>query len=308
MVQYVTQKYEHVLKSTSESVSVHFRLGLNASELLPSLYSSGRHPLDAWYIHVMTTQFVGKNVTFLLFTDNIARLESILSDAAESIKDLHYVIIDEDFASSMLLMTLCQHHVIGTSSFGFWGAYLDTKQPTGGLTIIPPEYKEAFFCDPPYGEWKVVEPPFVLKWQQIPVGFPLNIVSEEEISSMEFISPILMGGLGNILFQLAAAHTLALQRNVPCIVAWWDQYPYALASEFRPFGGYPPPAPGITLKSIFPSIRYVDFFPKHRETWANLFHSPVAYEAFPRPLATPFVHGLFYDPKCLMFAFARSSF
>jgi hypothetical protein len=44
---------------------------------------------------------------------------------------------------------------------------------------------------------------------RIPAGAPKNLVSDEDIDAIgPFVAPILHGGLGNNLFQLAAAHTL----------------------------------------------------------------------------------------------------
>jgi hypothetical protein len=75
---------------------------------------------------------------------------------------------------------------------------------------------------------------------------------------------VLSGGLGNIMLQLAAVHCYAKKYNVPFVVAWWDQSNASLPISYRPFEGRGDPAPGITLKHIFPSLNYASFEPAYR--------------------------------------------
>ena len=61
--------------------------------------------------------------------------------------------MEEDFANSLLLMTLCQHHIVAPSMFGYWGAYLDRKQPSGGRVYVPEEFLKLYFKELPFNEW-----------------------------------------------------------------------------------------------------------------------------------------------------------
>ncbi len=73
---------------------------------------------------------------FFLFTDNKAQLQTVINKTLERFPNFRYIVVDEDEATSLALMTLCQHHVVTISSFGVWGAYLDPRQPSGGKTVV----------------------------------------------------------------------------------------------------------------------------------------------------------------------------
>ncbi len=67
----------------------------------------------------------------------------------------------------------------------------------------------------------------------IPVGWydpplhlgPPTINSEEELHDLgPYIAPIIYGGLGNVMFQLAAVHVMAKELRVPCVTGWFDHW------------------------------------------------------------------------------------
>ena len=43
------------------------------------------------------------------------------------------------------------------SSYSFWGAYLDKKQPRGGRTLFPPGFQVHYRDVWPYSNWELVE-------------------------------------------------------------------------------------------------------------------------------------------------------
>ena len=160
IVEYVTAKYAHDLQSpTRESVSVHFRLGGGDDPIeYKKVQEDRRFPSPSWYKLVLSKMFLPRSVTFLIFTDNLDRAKTLVTSLA--LIDSHVIYVDEDFVSSMVLMSLCKHHVGTVSTFSFWGAYLDKKQPYGGKTIFPPSFN-AFHGGHirPYETWELVPDP-----------------------------------------------------------------------------------------------------------------------------------------------------
>ena len=103
----------------------------------------------------------------------------------------------------------------------------------------------------------------IATWRSTQHGGPAVISSEKQLTAAQpFVTPVLHGGLGHVLFQMAGAHVLAKRHNVTCVIAWWNQQ--HATNEYMPFGGRGEPLPGITLKHMFPAITYVDFEPQTR--------------------------------------------
>ena len=152
-----------------------------------------------------------------------------------------------------------------------------------------------------------VSPPdhVVAQWRQLPPGVPPNIHTEEQLDSVgRFVSSIMRGGFGNILFELAASHSVAVRLNVTCLVAWWDQANIT-NSRYRPFHGRGDPVPGISLKHVFPNIVYVDFFPKYRNVNRYAL-SQVRRTEYIEPtraqqqrLKHLFLNGMYFNTRCL---------
>jgi hypothetical protein len=140
----------------------------------------------------------------------------------------------------------------------------------------------------------------VRKWRQLPMGTPRNIMSEAELAQVKpwFIAPVLSGGLGNHLFQMAAASTLARQRNATCVMGYWD--PGRVGSHYTPFGGRSLGIDCITLKHIFPNIIYADFEPLYRHVYKHSVARGMDYHKFPKSMPFPFIRGMFFDPACLL--------
>jgi hypothetical protein len=119
------------------------------------------------------------------------------------------------------------------------------------------------------------------------------------------LAPVLAGGFGNMLYQMATVYSIAKEINSTCLIAWWDQS--LNKGKYSPFDGRPPPAPGITLKHIFPNIRYVDFYPAPRQvlnskTCPSWLPDETRYIPFPpslRRINKIWIRGPFVDWHCL---------
>jgi hypothetical protein len=159
------------------------------------------------------------------------------------------------------------------------------------------------------------------------IGPPLFESKEQLDGFGPFISPVLSGGLGHIMLQIAAVYGFSKKYNVPLVVAWWDQSNTSLPRTYRPYGGRGDPAPGITLKHIFPSLRFAKFEPAYRgvtspdlcrcsekgngamsrseSTGSDLTVSlsrryrPLTVKSKQDLFARPFFDNTFYDPRCL---------
>ena len=144
----------------------------------------------------------------------------------------------------------------------------------------------------------------ISQWKDIPPDAPQSITTELQLTdfmaSSRFVSSIMRGGFGNILFQLAASHSVALKLNATCLVCWWDQR--TADALHRPFHGRGPPVPGISLKHIFPNIIYVDFYPSSRKVAKRAFSQfRGVYKKLSKrllDLKTPFMAGLYFHTRC----------
>jgi hypothetical protein len=141
MEQYINTKYSFLLQGDLETVSLHVRGG-GADEVDPRELRRRKHPSNQWYSHVMRHLFNVPAVIFVCFTDNKESLNMLLTMVSQKMAPVkvNYIIVDEDYAMSLLLMSRCQHHIGASSTFSFWGAYLDPRQPNGGRTVFPPQY------------------------------------------------------------------------------------------------------------------------------------------------------------------------
>jgi hypothetical protein len=151
---------------------------------------------------------------------------------------------------------------------------------------------------------------YLQAWLTLPPNVPPNINTEDELNAVvRFLAPVFSGGFGNVLYQMAAAYSITKEINSTCLIAWWDQLDSKLEKRNSPFGGRPPPAPGITLKHILPNIRYVDFYPATRQVLSSS-NCPYFIPLKQRTIFVPFppslserdkiwITGFFANYRCL---------
>ena len=138
MLNYVHGKYGSVLQEGARrAVAVHFRMGSAGSRHAPL-----PQPTVGWYRHVLRRVLNGPRLALLLFTDNVPVLRALLERTALVRGRVHHI-VDEDYAHALLMMTLCRHHVLSNAKLPFWGAYLDPRQPSGGVTVVPMHFLES---------------------------------------------------------------------------------------------------------------------------------------------------------------------
>lgn len=142
----------------------------------------------------------------------------------------------------------------------------------------------------------MMSPP-LKQWQVIPPSSPAAITTETllltALTTTPFLTPVLYGGVGDVLFQIAGVSVAAKARGDACIIAWWDED--TATGAYAPFDG---PLPNITLKNVFPNINYATFYPSHRGV-AHLSlkdSKPSANTPLPAYLPSPYIDMRLYDP------------
>lgn len=76
---------------------------------------------------------IGKNIHYILFTNDIPWVEAHFSDIIN--KTIVSWNSGENSYRDMQLMSLCKHNIIANSSFSFWGAYLNKNMDK--IVIVP---------------------------------------------------------------------------------------------------------------------------------------------------------------------------
>ncbi len=123
---YLKIKYAHLLSGDRTPVSVHIRAW---HELEPDPSVKHRvHPSDAWYRKVLEDKLDPAKVVYLVFTE-VPSAASFFEEFAARNPLMKYEVITENFALSLLLMSMCTHHVLAVSTFSFWGLHALSVAP-----------------------------------------------------------------------------------------------------------------------------------------------------------------------------------
>ncbi len=119
--------------ASSNSVGIHVRHGDNASGIAASL---GLLPQEYYARSLAAIQREHEHLCFFVFSDDLVWAKGILGDLVEA----YYVEHDDRGRShaDLWLMSLCRHHVLANSTFGWWAAWLGKKD--GQLVYAPRRY------------------------------------------------------------------------------------------------------------------------------------------------------------------------
>jgi hypothetical protein len=95
-----------------------------------NVWNSGRaakHPSVTWYRYVISNYFVASQVVFLVFSANASAYGPFFAAQQQRDPQVRFAMIDEPEAVSLTLMTLCKHHIVASSSLGFWGMFSNAQ-------------------------------------------------------------------------------------------------------------------------------------------------------------------------------------
>eukprot|EP00045_Choanoeca_perplexa_P001230 m.18468 g.18468 ORF g.18468 m.18468 type:complete len:410 (+) comp10813_c0_seq1:86-1315(+) len=169
LANYWDQQYGDLLTNVT-AISVHMRLGYHGEED-PNALAARPSPEMNYYVHAMARLLgdIPAPTRYLIFADDVDKAEELLTNAPE-LSMLDMVIIPVNVIGALHLMTLCQHHVLATSSLSFWGAYLaadpgrviyhSSLTLVHGWRVLPSDQLEL-------GErWIVVSNATMAKWER----------------------------------------------------------------------------------------------------------------------------------------------
>lgn len=136
---YINEKYKGIL---IDSCSLHIRTWTSKGDVHDM-------PLDESYYTKSLKHINSKNI--LVFTDNISSCQRILNPLINEYRDKTFHLIDEDQFVSLFLISMCDNNIVNISTFSFWGAYLNKRQPNN-ITTIPHNFghNPNMLC---YNEW-----------------------------------------------------------------------------------------------------------------------------------------------------------
>jgi hypothetical protein len=120
MIKYANDTYFRGPGGDRETVSLHFRL-LTSKEPAARGLTQREHSSPSWYLKLMETSFDPSKVIFFVFSESSLLLRPFFVNAQARIPSLRFQMINEDFATSLAIMSMCQHHIVADSTFSFWG-------------------------------------------------------------------------------------------------------------------------------------------------------------------------------------------
>jgi hypothetical protein len=123
MIKYAEEKYFSGFAGSRETVSVHFRF-VTAAEPVPGGVTSRPQATASWYLHLMQNEFEPAKVVFFVFSEDSRVVMPLFMNAQARIPALQFVIVEEDFATSLVIMSMCKHHFVPDSTFSYWGTLM----------------------------------------------------------------------------------------------------------------------------------------------------------------------------------------
>lgn len=133
------------LRRKSNSVAVHLRFGgleadaSNVAKIRPKFYRKA-------------FKMIPKSVPVFVFSDNIEAANLWISKFSKKF-DREMKLMELNAIDSLVTMANCEYHVLHSSTFSFWSAFLDASQPNNKV-FYPKEFMTIHGSRMiPYSEW-----------------------------------------------------------------------------------------------------------------------------------------------------------
>ncbi len=146
IVDYLKSKYDNLLKK--ETISLQVRTCTLSVDNQPNTLPF------SYYVNALKTFQDDTNV--LVFMDNLVLESQWFPDLKELFPNMLFTLVNEDQFKSLFLMSMCNHHIIAMSTFGFWGAYLSPNQPNCRTIVHEKFVKGHTQWMIPYKEWEIL--------------------------------------------------------------------------------------------------------------------------------------------------------
>ena len=131
---HVRCKFQHVLNSPQKKVGLHIRTFYRDIKTLNTPWACHKiFPLpNVHYIREAMNQF-DPNSIFVVCSDHIAWSKKLMSTFEKQFFFLENTSLIEDF----VMMTMCDHNIISSSTFSWWAAYLNPSKRKKVVAPIP---------------------------------------------------------------------------------------------------------------------------------------------------------------------------
>lgn len=112
------------LPNVKNSISIHIRRG-------DYLTSPDHHPQQSLDYYIAAANLLGVDRNYLIFSDDLNSVKSMF----DFLPNKQFISLDKDYLD-LYTMSVCEHNIICNSTFGWWGAYLNTNS---SKTVIAPK-------------------------------------------------------------------------------------------------------------------------------------------------------------------------
>jgi hypothetical protein len=128
MKDYVKPIYNNLITNSNTTISIHFRLGdyKNLQDF---------HPILSYEYYYKALKYLIKsneNYNVLYFCEELDKdvVEFIIFRLKKQFVNINFIQCPFDIEDwqQLLLMSLCNNHIIANSTFSWWGAYFNNKE------------------------------------------------------------------------------------------------------------------------------------------------------------------------------------